>query len=116
MTRIRRSTRAAVWPVVLTLLAACGPGRDSRPIQLTDEEQRLVQETVQMIRIRLETTRDPKHAAEMRAAADGLYTEEERQFLLDRLATDSARGEVVMDAIHDSLQAMRAELFVPTSP
>jgi hypothetical protein len=52
----------------------------------------------------------------MREGLDDLYTDEEREFLLERLADDSARGELVMAALHDSLQAMREVLFPASNP
>jgi len=115
MPRIQRFTSLGL---VLVLLAAsgCAIGDSDGPPPLTPEEVRLVEETLQLIRIRLEATRDPAAAAEMRENTEGLYTREEREFLLDRLAADSRRGELVMAALHDSLQALREELFPASDP
>ena len=96
--------------------AACVPDDPNAPMELTDEEIRLVDETLQLIKIRLEMTRDPAAAEAMRAETGDLYTDEEREILLERLAEDSSRGELVMSALHDSLQALREELFPTSSP
>lgn len=109
--------RIAALLVALLIFATAGcsgdePGASTR---LTAEETRLVEETLQMIRIRLETTRDPAAAEEMRKQTGDFYTDEEREFLLDRLATRAGRGELVMAALHDSLQAMRETLFPPAN-
>jgi hypothetical protein len=113
-----RIQRFASLGLVLVLLSAsgCTPGKPEGPPHLTKEEIRLVEETLTLIRIRIESTRDPGAADSMRASLGDLYTEQEREFLLDRLAKDSARGELVMSALHDSLQAMREVLFPPTDP
>lgn len=115
MARIQRIARLAL-PILVAGASACAQGNQNRELEMNEEEIRLVEETVQMIRIRLEMTRDPALAAEMRAGAVDLYTDEEREFLLDRLASDSARGGLVMDALHDSLQNLRTELFPPSQP
>ena len=115
MPRLQRFTSLGLI-VVLLAGGGCVPGDADRPPPLTPEEVRQVEETLQLIRIRLEATRDPAAAAEMRENTGGLYTEEERQLLLDRLAADSRRGELVMAALHDSLQALREELFPPSDP
>ena len=115
MPRIQRFTSLGLL-VVLLAGGGCVVGDPDRPPPLTPEEIRLVEETLQLIRIRLEATRDPATAAEMRESTEGLLTGEERQLLLDRLAVDSRRGELVMAALHDSLQALREELFPPSDP
>ena len=115
MARIQRIA-CLVLPILIAGASACTPGNQNRKLELNEDETRLIEETVQMIRIRLEMTRDPALAADMRARAADLYTDEEREFLLDRLASDSARGQLVMDALHDSLQNLRTELFPPAQP
>ena len=115
MPRIQRFASLGLVLVLLTG-SGCVVGDPDAPPPLTPEEIRLVEETLQLIRIRLEATRDPAVAAEMRENTRGLYTEEEREFLLERLAADSRRGELVMAALHDSLQALREELFPPSDP
>lgn len=115
MARIQRIT----YFVLLLLLAgaaACTSESRNGDMKLNEEEVRLVDETLQMIRIRLEMTRDPAIAAEMRSQNTNLYTDEEREFLLDGLAADSARGGLVMSALHDSLETLRTELFPPSQP
>ena len=107
------------WGALCLLVAgavACVPEQPHAPDRLTEEEIRLVEETLLLIRVRLETTRDPAAAERMREGLDDLYTDEEREFLLERLADDSARGELVMAALHDSLQAMREVLFPASNP
>jgi hypothetical protein len=115
MTRIQ--TIASFTLMLLVAGAsACTPGDPNADRKLSEDEVRLVRETMQMIRIRLEMTRDPAAAEEMRARTANLYTDEEREFLLNGLATDQARGALVMSALHDSLETMRTELFPPTQP
>ena len=104
---------------LILLISVAGAGactRESQELELNDDEIRLVEETLQLIRVRLEMTRDPALAAEMRSGVANLYTDEEREALLDRLAADPARGGLVMGALHDSLQNLRTELFPPTLP
>ncbi|RKZ15946.1 hypothetical protein DRQ53_07635 [bacterium] len=114
--RIERPILRLLLPVILAGAAACsGQGKQER-VELNEQETRLVQETARLIRVRLEMTRDPAVAAALRDSLGDLYTDQERQFLISGLAEDSARGEAVMDALHDSLEAMRAELFPPSSP
>ena len=115
MARIQTIARL-ILPILIAGAGACSQGNQNRVLKLNEDEIRLVEETVQMIRIRLEMTRDPALAAEMRAPTANLYTDEEREFLLDRLADNSARGELVMDALHDSLASLRTELFPPVQP
>jgi hypothetical protein len=114
MPRIQRIACLVVGLLVLASAGCSGNGTGSGT-RLTEEESRLVDETLQMIRIRLESTRDPAAADEMRRQADAFLTEEERELLLDRLAAQPGRAELVMAAVHDSLQAMRDTLFPPTN-
>ena len=109
--------RIATRLVALLILATagCSGGDSGTAIRLTEEETRLVEETLQLIRIRLEATRDPATADEMREQTRDFLTDEERQLLVDRLATRAGRGELVMAALHDSLQAMRETLFPPAN-
>ena len=113
-----RSQRFACFLLCLLVAgaAACGPKDPNAATELTDDEVRLVDEALQMIKIRLEMTRDPAAAEAMRAESGVLYTDEDREKLLERLAEDSARGELVMSALHDSLQALREELFPTSNP
>ncbi len=114
--RFERPVLRLALPVILAAAAACsGPGNQDQ-IELNEAETRLVQETARLIRVRLEMTRDPAMAAALRDSLGELYTAQERQFLISGLADDPARAEAVMDALHDSLEAMRAELFPPSSP
>jgi len=115
MARIQRIACVALL-LFIAGTSACTSEIRNGDLKLNEDEVRLVEETVQMIRIRLEMTRDPDSAAYMRFRAANLYTDEEREFLLDRLAADSARGELVMAALHDSLETMRTELFPPSQP
>ena len=115
MPRIHRFA-SLVLTTVLLAGSGCVVGDPNAPPPLTEEETRLVEETFQLIRIRLESTRDPAAAAELREGTGSLYTREEREFLLDRLSADSRRGELVMAALHDSLQALREELFPASGP
>jgi hypothetical protein len=115
MARIQKIA-CLLLPILIAGASACTRGNQNRELKLNENETRLVEETMQMIRIRLEMTRDPALAADMRTGATDLYTDEELEFLLDRLATDSARGELVMSALNDSLQNLRTELFPPTQP
>lgn len=115
MARIQRFASLGLI-LVLLLASGCGRGKPEGQPSLTQEEVRLVEETLALIRVRIESTRDPEAADAMRADLGTLYTEQERELLLDRLAEDSARGELVMSALHDSLQAMREVLFPPTEP
>lgn len=115
MARIQRIARPGL-ALLLAMLAACSTEDRRVPPQLDAAEVRLVEETLQMIRIRLTATRDSSAAAALRARSEDLYTDEEREFLLERLASDSARGEAVVAALHDSLEAMRQELFPPSLP
>lgn len=110
----QRIARPGLVVLLLATLGSCGARERQGPPPLDEAELRLVEETLRMIRIRLVATRDSAAAAALRAENDDLYTDEEREFLLERLARDSARGEAVMDALHDSLEAMRTELFPPT--
>jgi hypothetical protein len=114
MPGIQRFT--SLWLTAVLIAGGCATGNPDAPAPLTPEEVRLVEETLQLIRIRLEATRDPEAAEELRANAVNLYTEEERELLLDRLAVDSRRGELVMAALHDSLQTLREELFPASGP
>jgi len=115
MPGIQRFT--SLWLCMVLLAGSgCASGDPNAAPPLTPEEVRLVEETLQLIRIRLETARDPDTAARMRADLGELYSEEERKFLLDRLAADSRRGELVMAALHDSLQGLREELFPASNP
>lgn len=115
MPRFQRIPRS--WHLlILAGLVACG-GQDARkPTRLDASEVRLVNEAMELIRIRLAATHDPEEAARLRAETGELYTKEELESLLDRLAADSARGEMVMAALHDSLEALREELFPPSGP
>ena len=114
MARIQRFTRPGLV-LLLAALVSCGGNDRQGPPELDEAEIRLVEETLHMIRLRILSTRDST-AAEAPRTGGGLYTEEERQFLLDGLARDSARGEAVLNALHDSLEAMREELFPPSQP
>jgi hypothetical protein len=114
MPGIQRFATLLVALLILTT-AGCSEGDSGTNARLTEEETRLVEETLQLIRIRLETTRDPAAAEEMRKQTGDFYTDEEREFLLDRLASRAGRGELVMAALHDSLQAMRETLFPPAN-
>lgn len=102
--------------LILAALSACAGSEGRSPVELDKAEIRLVDETLLMIRVRLTATTDSVAAAELLRGAGELYTAKERELLLDRLAQDSARGEKVMSALHDSLEAMRGRLFVPTQP
>lgn len=114
MPRIQRFTRPGLV-LVLAALVACGGNDRQAPPELDEQEMRLVEETVRMIRLRILSTRDSAAVERLQPGGD-LYTKEEREFLLERLSRDSARGEAVMNALHDSLEAMREELFPPSLP
>lgn len=119
-TRLRSSAPLRVGATLLacaaaaTLLAACESPRD-RKIELDPQEQRLVHELVELVRVRVERTRDPARADSILTTLAPLYDDQERESLLDRLALDTPRGAAVMAAVHDSLEALRDRLFPPGS-
>ncbi len=104
------------WTLLALLaLVACESPRE-RTVKLDTAEQRLVNETVELARIRVERTRDPQLADSLLAALPSLYDEAQREALLDRLAEDTPRGAAVLAAIHDSLEALRDRIFPPGTP
>lgn len=94
------------------ILTACESPRDRR-VELNAEEQRLVRELVDLLRVRIERTRDPAQADSMLSALPPLYDDQEREALLDRLSQDTPRGAAVLAAVHDSLEALRDRIFPP---
>jgi len=83
MPRIQRFTCFLLCLLVVGT-ASCVSDDPNAPMELTDEEVRLVEETLQLIKIRLEMTRDPAAAEAMRAGTGNLYSDEEREILLER--------------------------------
>jgi hypothetical protein len=96
--------------VALLLVAACESPRD-RTVRLNAEEERLVREVIELVRARVERTRDPQRADSLLSNLPPLYDDQERESLLDRLSSDTPRGAAVVAAIHDSLEALRDRIF-----
>ena len=109
--------RAALWSALVLglvttglLSAGCESPRERR-VELDPQEKRLVKELVELLRVRIERTRDPARADSMLAALPPLYDDQEREALLDRLSQDTVRGAAVLAAVHDSLEALRDRIF-----
>jgi len=111
-------TSRCVLLLVLTvtgLLASCG-GERELPTTLTPEEDRLVEEVLSLIEVRIVRARDADAAAERLATLDRLYDDAEIEAILQSLAEHPERGQLVMGALHDSIVARRQDLLSIIAP
>ena len=95
------------------LLAACEDSSSGATSPFEPEEQQLIEETLQLMRLRIERARDPQRADEMARELGPLLDEALLEAQLQRLSADPVRGQRLLSAIHDSLKAMRNEIFPP---
>jgi hypothetical protein len=93
------------------LLVACGDGKRTGPTELREDEQRLVLETLDLMKLRLHRSRDAEGAPARRDSLHGLLDDEARSALLDRIAADPERAHLVAKALHESLQARKDRWF-----
>lgn len=110
---LSRSRRVLALALFLgAFLSACG-GEPDLPTALTADEERLVDEVLQLIEVRITRARDEDEAESKRQALPPLLAETEIQGILDELARHPERGQLVVGAIHDSLTARRERLLRP---
>lgn len=93
------------------LLAACGDGKQTGPTELRPDEQRLVLETLDLMKLKLQRSRDQAGAQARRDSLHGLLEDEARSALLDRIAADPERAHLVAKALHESLQTRKDRWF-----
>lgn len=108
-----RSTLLLLFGIGLSFLATGCAERDRFPTELEPQEQRLVDEVLALIEVRIARARDADEAEAKRQALGDLLDDEEIAALLKSLGEKPERGHLVMSAIHDSLVARREQLLPP---
>lgn len=108
-----RSTLLLLFGIGLSFLVPGCAERDQFPTELEPQEQRLVDEVLALIEVRIARARDTEEAEAKRQALGDLLDEAEIDALLESLSDDPGRGHLVMSAIHDSLVARREQLLPP---
>lgn len=104
--------RAALALLLAVSLGACA-NEPRFPTSLTPEEERLVEEVLALIEVRISRARSEDEGRAAREALPELYTQAELDALLDELSRDPARGQLVMGAVHESLRARRVQMLRP---
>jgi hypothetical protein len=103
---------ALVVGVSLTVWRGCSSHRKGPA--LTAEQQDLVNDMVALYRLRITRISDPEAAVAMLDSLHLALGPADVERALDALAVDPRRSTLVLQAIQDSLQALRGELFPPT--
>lgn len=107
-------------PALIVLLAAgasvvtwrgCA-SRSSDPA-FTPAERALVQDLLALYRLRITRLQDPERAVSVLDSLDLHLDEAALERELDQLGADPHRGIFLLRAVHDSLDALRDELFPP---
>lgn len=107
------SVRTISAIAALATALACAGG--SAPEGLTEREQALVDEVVELYTLRILRFANPDSAAALRGSMVLDVQEPELQLRLEELGHEPKRGELVLRAVHDSLEALRPRLF-PAEP
>ncbi|NNM32935.1 MAG: hypothetical protein HKO53_07695 [Gemmatimonadetes bacterium] len=102
------------WPFAVLLLAlAATPGcvERSEPPPLTAEELLLVEDLVELYTLRVLRFAQPDSASRRRESLRLNLGDTELEAQIERLAADPVRGHMMLEAVHDSLEALRPRLF-----
>jgi hypothetical protein len=83
------------------------------PQGLTAGEQALVSDLVTLYRLRITRLTDPERATAWLDSLELDLDEASVERELDLLGADPPRSVMVLRAVHDSLEALRSELFPP---
>ena len=108
----RRSLPMAFASLALAFSWGCG-GNGTVDPELQPHEERLVNEILGLIEVRIAAARDSSEARDRLEALGDVYGEAELKTLLDELGRDPDRGSLVVGAVHDSLEARRSRLLPP---
>ncbi len=99
----------------MLLVAGC-TSEPEFPTELTRDEERLVEEVLALIEVRIARARDAEEAEAKRQALPGLYDETQIEALVEALSERPERGQLVVGAVHESLKARRERLLPPPRP
>jgi len=105
MTRPRSLMLAATLATALACAATPDPGG------LSPDEQALVDEIVELYTLRILRFTHPDSAAGLRETIALDVDRADLDARLDRLGRDPKRGKALLNAVHDSLEALRPRLF-----
>lgn len=109
----RPSVPRATLAVLLALSIGACANEPRFPTALTPEEERLVEEVLALIEVRISRARDEDEGRAARDALPELYAPAEIDALIDELSRDPRRGQLVVGAVHESLRARRVRLLRP---
>ena len=107
------SRAARALPLALLLALGACANEPAFPTELTPEEERLVEEVLDLVEVRIMRARDEAAGDARRQELDGLYSPAEIEALLDELSRDPARAQLVVGAVHESLRTRRERLLPP---
>jgi len=99
----------------LALAGALACAGEPRPAELSPEEQALVEEVVALYTLRILRFANPDSAAALKEQLLSGRPRTDVELRLEEIGRDPKRGELLLRAVHDSLEALRPRLF-PTDP
>lgn len=103
----------ALAVTVAGLTGACSDPSEM-PTALTPDEERLVEEVLSLIEVRIARARDFGEGVLKREALPPLYSPEDVEAMIYSLAEAPERGQLVVGAVHESLRARREKLLRPS--